>query len=161
MCLLKNGSPDQEVALKIQQYRAIVWTKAPALLILPITIINHHMKKLCPECGDDFIGRSDKRFCSAHCRTTFYNRQNSDLTRFMRNVNNTLRKNRRILAKYNPEGKARVHKSKLAEAGFKFGYCTNTYRTKSGKMYYFCYEQGYLPIDHDYFALVIRQDYVD
>lgn len=119
------------------------------------------MKKLCPECGDDFMGRSDKRFCSDHCRTTFYNRQNSDVNKLMRNINRILRRNRRILASFNPDGKAKVHRSKLANAGFKFGYCTNTYVTKSGKTYYFCYEQGYLPIERDYFALVIRQEYVE
>ena len=120
-----------------------------------------HMKKQCPECGDSFTGRSDKKFCSAQCRTSFYNRSNSDVSKFMRNINNMLRRNRRILARFNPEGKSRIHKSKLVEAGFKFGYYTNAYRTKSGKTYYFCYEQGYLPIDHDYYALVIRQEYVD
>jgi len=79
----------------------------------------------------------------------------------MRNINNILRKNRRILASYNPEGKSKITKAKLLNKGFKFSYYTNIYITKSGKTYYFCYEQGYLPIDHDYYALVIRQDYVD
>jgi len=79
----------------------------------------------------------------------------------MRNVNNILRKNRRILISLNPDGKAKVPKAKLVNANFKFSYYTNTYTTKSGKTYYFCYEYGYLPIDYDYYALVIRQDYVD
>lgn len=118
------------------------------------------MRKTCRECGEGFVGRSDKVYCSDQCRTTFYNRQNSDATRFMRNVNNILRKNRRILASHNPEGKAKVPKAKLLSEGFKFSYFTNTYTTKSGKTYYFCYEQGYLPIDYDYYALVIREDYV-
>jgi hypothetical protein len=119
------------------------------------------MKKLCLECGADLHGRSDKRFCSPECRTTYYNRTNSDKTNFMRNVNNILRKNRRILEKYNPDGKSKVHKSKLLDEGFKFSYFTNIYQTKSGKTYYFCYEQGYLPIDNDWYALVVRQEYVD
>ncbi|MDX1477622.1 MAG: hypothetical protein R3301_07925 [Saprospiraceae bacterium] len=119
------------------------------------------MNKPCPECGETFVGRSDKVYCSSYCRTTHYNRTHGDASRFMRNINNVLRKNRRILASFNPTGKARVHRKQLADAGFKFGYFTNTYRTKAGKVYYFCYEQGYLPLDQDYFALVIRQEYVD
>lgn len=79
----------------------------------------------------------------------------------MRNVNNILRKNRRILASLNPDGKARIGRDRLLNKGFKFSYFTNTYETKSGKTYFFCYEQGYLPIDFDYYALVIRQDYVE
>lgn len=119
------------------------------------------MKRQCLECTAEFHGRADKRFCSTECRTTYYNRQNSDRTNFMRNVNNILRKNRRILQKYNPDGKSKVHKSKLADAGFKFNYFTNIYQTRAGKTYYFCYEQGYLPIEQDWYALVVRQEYMN
>ena len=119
------------------------------------------MKRLCLECESEIYGRTDKRFCSPECRTTYYNRENSDRTNFMRNVNNILRKNRRILERYNPEGKSKVHRSRLLEEGFKFSYFTNTFETRSGKIYYFCYDQGYLPIDNDWFALVVRQAYVD
>ncbi len=119
------------------------------------------MKKKCLDCGTEILGRTDKRFCSPECRTNFYNRVNSDKTNFMRNINNILRKNRRILEKYNPDGKSKVHKSKLLDDGFKLSYFTNIYQTKSGKTYYFCYEQGYLAIDNDWYALVVRQEYVD
>jgi predicted nucleic acid-binding Zn ribbon protein len=118
------------------------------------------MKRHCLECGSEIQGRTDKRFCSPDCRATQYNRENRLKTNFMRNVNNILRKNRRILEKYNPDGKAKVAKSKLLEDGFKFSYFTNTYETRAGKIYYFCYEQGYLPIDNDWYALVVRQEYV-
>ena len=119
------------------------------------------MKKECIVCGEDFIGRSDKKFCSAYCRTTFYNKSNSDVSKYMRNVNNRLRRNRRILAKFNPEGKATVHRNALMDEGFKFDYVTNTYVTQSGKTYFFCYEQGYLPLDRGYYALVRKEAYVD
>ena len=79
----------------------------------------------------------------------------------MRNVNNILRKNRRILASLNPNGKSKAHRDKLLEHGFNFNYFTNVYKTKSGKVYYFCYEYGYLALSDQYYALVIRQDYVD
>ena len=38
---------------------------------------------------------------------------------------------------------------------------TNLYQTKNGHTYYFCYDQGYLPLEHDYFALVKRKEYID
>jgi predicted nucleic acid-binding Zn ribbon protein len=119
------------------------------------------MKKHCLECDRPFTGRSDKKFCSAHCRVIYNNRQNSDATNFMRNINNILRKNRRLLAQHNPAGKAKVAKVKLLDAGFKFSYYTNVYRTKSGRTYYFCYEQGYLPLGNGFVTLVRRQQYVD
>lgn len=118
------------------------------------------MDKKCLECGEPMQGRSDKKFCSDQCRTTYYNRQNADTTNFMRNVNRVLRKNRKILAGLNPAGKAKVSKGQLLDEGFNFNYFTNVYKTKSGKVYYFCYEQGYLPIENNHFALVIRQEYV-
>lgn len=119
------------------------------------------MKKTCLECGDEFNGRADKKFCSDQCRSSYNNKLNSDVSNFMRNINNILRKNRRILAELNPHGKSKVHRDKLLEKGFKFSYFTNVYQTKAGKTYHFCYEQGYLPINDGYFALVVRQAYVE
>ena len=119
------------------------------------------MKKQCAECGELFIGRSDKRFCSAACRSTFHNRQNSDQTNFIRNINNILRKNRRILEDFNPDGKASVHRDQLIAEGFKFSYFTNEFITRTGNTYRFCYEQGYIERDDGYLTLVVRQEYVE
>lgn len=115
----------------------------------------------CEECGSAIQGRDDKRFCGDQCRSAWHNRQNSDATAFIRNINNALRKNRRILAELNPSGKAKVRREDLLDRGFKFGYFTNIYTTKGGNTYYFCYDQGYLALDNDYLALVVRQKYVE
>ena len=119
------------------------------------------MKNKCLECGDEFTGRADKKFCTTDCRSSYNNRLNSDSTNFMRNINNILRKNRRILAELNPDGKAKVHRDKLLDRGFKFSYFTNIYQTKQGKSYHFCYDQGYMDIDNGYLILVRRQSYVE
>jgi hypothetical protein len=118
-------------------------------------------KSKCLECGFEIIGRSDKKFCSDQCRNTFNNRKKQDSNNFVRNVNGILRKNRRILEELNPAGKAKVHYQKLKDKGFNFDYYTNTYKTKAGKVYYYCYEFGYLAIEEDFYFLVMKQDYVD
>ena len=118
------------------------------------------MKRTCTECGDAFEGRVDKKFCSDQCRNTYNNRQNADANNFVRNINFILRKNRRILEELNPEGKAKVKREQLITKGFNFSYHTNIFSTKTGKDYVFCYDQGYLPIEDDYFMLVVKQDYV-
>lgn len=118
-------------------------------------------KRKCPECGDSFTGRRDKKFCSDQCRTSHYNKLNSDESKFMRNINNILRKNRRILMMLNPDGKSKVTKTDLLDEGFKFAYFTNEYKTQAGKVYRFCYEQGYLELENNTFALVVRKEYVD
>ena len=94
-------------------------------------------------------------------RIVFNNRKTSDSTNFIRNVNRILRRNRHILNGLNPTGKTKTSRTKLLEEGFNFRYYTNTYVTKTGKTYHFCYDQGYLELEHDYFALVVKQDYVE
>lgn len=115
------------------------------------------MKKQCIECGDTFIGRADKKFCSDACRSTHHNKLNSDSTNFMRRVNNILRKNRRILVELNPEGKKKMHRDRLLAKGFDFNYFTNQYITKEKRVYHFIYDQGYVELDNDWYLLVERR----
>lgn len=117
-------------------------------------------KRLCNECNSVLRGRKDQKFCSDYCRNTFNNRLNEDVTKYVRRINGVLRKNRRILAQLNPSGKKTVDGIVLAEEGFNFHYYTNLYTTKNGNTYFFCYEQGYLKLEHDKYMLVHKQDYV-
>ena len=119
------------------------------------------MSNKCLFCKEAISGRIDKKFCSDQCRNSYNNTLNRDLSNYIRNVNNILRKNRRILAEFNPNGKSKVKKSQLEAKGFKLKYFTNIYQTKTGNTYYFCYDQGYLEIENDYLALVQKEDYVD
>lgn len=75
----------------------------------------------------------------------------------MKEINRALRKNRRILKELNPEGKAKTNKSALLSKGFEFKYFTHVFKNKEGRIYYFCYEYGYLPLEHEFFALVINK----
>jgi len=117
-------------------------------------------KRKCLECEEEFLGRSDKKFCSDYCRNVYNNRQNLDANKLVRKVNYTLRKNRRILETLNKTGKTKVHKMKLLDEGFNFAFHTNTYTTKNDKFYVFCYDQGYLKLDGDYYVLVHKKEYI-
>jgi hypothetical protein len=119
------------------------------------------MKKICPECGDEFKGRVDKKFCSSDCRISHHNKTNKDKNNFMRNVNRILRKNRKLLDNLNPDGKTKIHQNKLLAKGFNFNYFTSEYITKTGKVYKYVYEQGYMAIGGDYYILVVKKDYVE
>ncbi len=112
-------------------------------------------KRKCQECDANIYGRSDKKFCSEHCRNNFYNRLNRDVNKAVRNINNILRKNRRILAELNPHGKCKIHRDSLIFRGFNFNYFTNTYQTKT-RIYIFCYDQGYCYLENDS-LLVVKQ----
>ena len=115
-------------------------------------------QRSCPECGEPIVGRADKKFCSDMCRNAWNNKQNRNTTNYMRRVNAILRRNRQILSDLVPDEKHTVHKDMLTKQGFAFDYFTNTYTTKTGRVYYFCYEMGYLPIDNDFYAVVRRNE---
>ncbi len=112
------------------------------------------MKRNCPECGDKIIGRADKKFCSDACRNTHNNALNKDNKNLVRNVNNRLRKNYRILEALNSKDKTKVTKDRLLKHGFSFNYFTSQYITKTGSVYNYVYDQGYLPLDNDWYLLV-------
>jgi predicted nucleic acid-binding Zn ribbon protein len=110
--------------------------------------------KNCLECGDKIVGREDKKFCSDGCRNAYNNKMNKDHTNLMRNINNKLRKNYRILTELNPEGKTKTTKNKLISKGFDFDLMTSVYTTKTGNTYYFVYDQGYMPVENEGYVLV-------
>lgn len=114
------------------------------------------MEKACLDCGGKIVGRADKKFCSDYCRNSYNNDLNKDRKNLVRNINNLLRKNYRILEELNPADKTTANKTKLLAKGFNFEYFTSIYTTKTGKTYYFVYDQGYLPLEGDYYALVKR-----
>lgn len=115
------------------------------------------MEKKCPECGNRIIGRADKKFCSDACRNAHNNTLNKDTKNLVRNINNRLRKNYRILETLNTKDKTKTTKEKLSRMGFNFEYFTSIYTTKTGSVYYYLYDQGYLPLDNDYYLLVKRE----
>ncbi len=112
------------------------------------------MKKVCLECGAKIIGRSDKKFCSDACRNAHNNALNKDSKNLMRNINNRLRKNYRILERLNSKDKTKVRKEQLVEEGFYYEYFTSQHVTNSGSKYNYVYDQGYLPLDNDWYLLV-------
>jgi endogenous inhibitor of DNA gyrase (YacG/DUF329 family) len=115
------------------------------------------MERSCPECGDKIIGRADKKFCSDACRNAYNNALNKDSKNLVRNINNWLRKNYRILEKLNSKDKTKVKRDTLAKHGFNFEYYTSQYITKTGSIYNYVYDQGYLSLDNDWFLLVKRE----
>ena len=115
------------------------------------------MSKTCLECNEKIVGREDKKFCSDGCRNAYNNKINKDSTNYMRNINNKLRKNYRILSNLNLEGKSKITKTKLLSKGFDFAFFTNILNTGTGNTYYFVYDQGYRLLDNDYYILVKKE----
>lgn len=115
-------------------------------------------QKFCLECGEPVKGRIDKKFCDDQCRSNYNNKLNSDVTVTIRNINNSLRKNRRLLEEIAAkEGKGKITRQKLHDLGFNFKYFTHIHTTQKGTVYKLCYDYGYLPIEND-FVFVVKWD---
>ena len=116
------------------------------------------MERTCLECNTEIRGRVDKKFCSDYCRNAYNNKLNKDSKNLVRNINNRLRKNYRILDSFPlKEGKTRTTKTRLLDKGFDFEFITSLYTTKKGTTYFFLYDLGYLPLDNDYYMIVKRE----
>ena len=116
--------------------------------------------KTCLLCEKPLRGRSDKKFCDDYCRAAYNNDLKSAANNNIRNVNNALGKNRRILESLLPDGEQMVkaNRDKLLHLGFQFKYMTHTYTNQKGNVYHFCYEYGYLPLENNWFLIVKRNE---
>ena len=119
-------------------------------------------QKNCLACGKPLKGRIDKKFCDDYCRNNYNNQQKakSNYSSLVRNINNALLKNRKILESVLPDGEetAKANRDKLQSLCFQFKYHTHIYTTKTGKAYFYCYDYGYLPLDNDWFLIVRRKE---
>ena len=117
--------------------------------------------RTCLDCGEPIKGRSDKKFCADQCRNNFNNRLNRNEMNFIRNVQNILRRNRRILGELNTKEPTRVHRDELIARGFNFTFHTHTFMTQDGVTSYFCFDQGYRDLGNEYYNLVLEDDRLD
>lgn len=118
------------------------------------------VKRSCKECGRELLGRIDQKFCSDYCRSGFHSKANRNTNNYVTRVNRILRRNRMILEELNPNGKTKATRFQLFEKGFNFQFFTNTYTTQKGKTYFYCYDHGYLQLDEETYALVVKEKYV-
>jgi len=115
--------------------------------------------RACLSCSKPLRGRIDKKFCDDYCRNSYNNQLKSETNNYVRNINNALRRNRRILEQLlaGTAGIVKAKREKLTRLGFQFKYFTHTHTNKKNNTYYYCYEYGYLPLENDWFLLVKRQ----
>lgn len=79
----------------------------------------------------------------------------------MRNINNKLRKNHRILSEQKfIEGKAKTTRNKLTSKGFDFDYFTSLKVYKNGAEYRFVYDIGYKLLEEDWILLVRKEWFI-
>ncbi len=118
--------------------------------------------KNCLACNKILKGRIDKKFCDDYCRNNYNNLQKRKNTNsvYVKNINNALLKNRKILENILPETEEliKIPHQKLLEKGFVFKYHTHTYKNKKDQIYFFCYDYGYLTLENNWLLVVKRRE---
>ena len=112
--------------------------------------------KTCLHCNKTIKGRTDKKFCDDYCRNIFNNQLKSSTNNLVRNTNNILGKNRRIIESFFEEESIyiKIKKEILINSGFLFSYNTKCKKLAKGSCIYYCYEYAFLPISEDYCILI-------
>jgi len=116
------------------------------------------MENFCLDCNTLLRGRVDKKFCDDQCRSNYNNKLKGKDQAVVKEIDQILKRNRKILASKNPTGKTKVKRSALTDKGFNFNYHTHTYETQKGTIYIFCYEYGYLLLENEDVLLVKREE---
>jgi len=120
--------------------------------------------KYCPVCGTLLKGRSDKKFCSAKCKSINQYEERQEKEAFYLKVNKQLRINRKLLKRYNKSGFTTIRKSELIVLGFDPKFFTHYWKNKKGEVYLFVYEYGFLSTrikEKEKYVLVTWQDYME
>ncbi|MBU3027552.1 MULTISPECIES: DUF2116 family Zn-ribbon domain-containing protein [Zobellia] len=121
-------------------------------------------KKTCPVCGVSVIGRADKKFCSAKCRSIDQYEKRQVEEAFYLKVDRQLKVNRKILKRFNKSGYTTVRKSELTSRGFDSKFFTHYWKNQKGDLYLFVYEYGFLYLKNngkDKYLLVKWQGYME
>jgi hypothetical protein len=112
---------------------------------------------ICLNCNKPIkSGRSDKKFCDSRCKDEYYNTIKTNEHKEIKEIDQVLKRNRRILkALFNPKKERLVTREILLKAGFQFDYHTHFIVTKiKANEFVFCYDYGYREVEKDKFKLI-------
>jgi predicted nucleic acid-binding Zn ribbon protein len=111
-------------------------------------------KKNCAYCQKEFVGRTDKRFCSANCRAMQHRTMHQNNTpSIIKETNAFLLINYHILlAIWHEQPKQNsgklnqiiIPRIDLDKKGFRFNYITGIYINKEGKTYHYVYDFAWM-----------------
>lgn len=118
----------------------------------------------CPICNGPLIGRSDKKYCSDQCRYLANNKHKIQSEKPILDINKVLRKNRSILKKLCPVGKAVIRKEVLDSMGYDMKIFSSLFVTSSKEVYYICYDYAFTPLMENNVKkalIVTKQNYMN
>jgi hypothetical protein len=115
--------------------------------------------KKCLMCDKQIRGRVDKKFCNDYCRNAYNNQLKSPINNRVRNTNNLLGKNRRILESVIEKNKViKIKKEVLLQMGYCFKYNTHFYQTKKSLVIGFCYDYCIFSLNEEWSIVMKTTD---
>lgn len=123
------------------------------------------VKRVCPQCNHEIMGRPNKKFCDEYCRTTYnYQKSLRETPSTYKRISTHLKLNRKLLNYYNKGGKVIVRREILINKGFNPNFFTHYWKNAKGDVYLFCYEVGFKKIIEnsiDKYILIQWQTYME
>ena len=101
-------------------------------------------KRFCLTCNSELKGRTDKKFCNPQCKSAYHYEKTREENNFFFEVDQQLKKNRKLLKNFNKAGKATIRSQTLINQGFDPNFFTHYWKNAKGDVYLFVYEYGFL-----------------
>jgi len=116
------------------------------------------MKKNCKICKKEFVGRSDKIFCSIGCKNEYNVRLRKASQNAANKIDSILHRNRSILLEIIGKHKMQVKIDRiiLDKKKFNFNYITAYSINKAGKFYHHIYDFSYMTFSSEQ-VLIVRK----
>ena len=114
-------------------------------------------KRPCPICGNNIVGRADKKYCSTSCKNKFYAPSQRAKPDSIKTINRFLFQNYKIMASIFEDEKKKkimVPRILLDKMGFNYNYCTGCYINNEGKLYHYIYEFGWMEFSTQQLMLI-------
>ena len=104
-------------------------------------IISDEDRPSCLECGNEFHGRSDKRFCSIGCKNAYNNRRAKSLREYRNSIMKSISRNYEILEMLLREKISTISLDEIGRLGFELECVTGHRAGKHNE--YACYDIRY------------------
>ena len=116
------------------------------------------MHRICKMCQNPVIGRSDKKFCSVHCKTEYHQKLRQVTAIEVRDINKILSRNRSILLELMGKNdvQKKISRLELDRKKFNYKYHTHFYINSQGKTYFYVYDFSWMEFS-DNEILIIRR----
>ena len=103
--------------------------------------------KNCKLCNKALKGRSDRKYCSSHCKNQYHQQLRKTNATIVDTIDQFLHRNRAILLEllleYNQQ-KMMISKTKLEKMGFRFSNFTGTHINSKGKTFHHVYDYSWM-----------------